>query len=184
MPGKSDLFLDAQSRDYLKLLAHWAIRDELGLPASEPAALDAAVLDEKCGAFVTLKKDHQLRGCIGYIEAYRPLRQTIQQMALAAAFQDPRFPPLVAAECENLEIEISVLSPLRTITDPDLVEPGRHGIYIVNGSAAGLLLPQVATEYGWGREEFLSQTCHKAGLAGNCWRHPDTVIRIFTAEVF
>jgi len=106
-------------------------------------------------------------------------------MAEAAAFQDPRFPPVRVDELGELEIEISVLTPLREIKDPEEIEVGKHGIMIERPPYySGLLLPQVATEYGWDRETFLEQTCIKAGLPPNAWRDPATRIYIFSAEIF
>ena len=142
------------------------------------------VLREKRGAFVTLKKTESLRGCIGYIRAVKPLYRAVEEMAAAAAFRDPRFPPVKRDELKKMSIEISVLTPLREIRDISEIEVGRHGIYIVRGDCSGLLLPQVAVEYGWGREVFLSETCHKAGLPPTAWRDNQTRIFIFSADVF
>jgi hypothetical protein len=104
-------------------------------------------------------------------------------MAVAAATEDPRFPPVSSQEMKDIAIEISVLTPLRTISDPTEIKVGRDGIVIEQGFYRGLLLPQVATEYGWTREEFLDHTCLKAGLAKGCWRQGAT-IKIFSAQVF
>ncbi len=145
--------------------------------------LASEVLKEKKGAFVTLKKHDHLRGCIGYIEARKPLYQIVGEMALAAAFDDPRFPPLRQDEFKNVAIEISVLSPLKKIKDINEIEIGIHGLYITRGFYSGLLLPQVATEYGWDRLLFLQETCHKAGLQTDAWKEKDTNIFIFSAEV-
>ncbi|NPA25215.1 MAG: AmmeMemoRadiSam system protein A [Deltaproteobacteria bacterium] len=166
--------------DQVRAVIEARLRGEKG-PDDIPAS---PVLKEKRGAFVTLKKHGELRGCIGYIEAYKPLYLTIREMARAAAFNDPRFPPLTAEEWPAVEVEISVLSPLREIDDPELIEVGRHGILLRNDPYSGVLLPQVAVEYGWNREEFLEHTCMKAGLAGDCWRRPGTRIFIFSAEIF
>ena len=125
------------------------------------------------GAFVSLHRRGQLRGCIGYIEAVKPLLQTVMEMAPAAAFQDPRFRPVQADELADLEIEISVLTPMRLIKSPDEIEVGKHGLYIVKGQNRGLLLPQVASQYHWDRQTFLEQTCHKAGLPSNAWEDSD-----------
>jgi AmmeMemoRadiSam system protein A len=122
-----------------------------------------SVLQEKRGVFVTLKKRGQLRGCIGYIQPFRPLEQAVREMALAAAFQDPRFSPLSRDELGEISVEISVLSPLKRIERPEEIEVGKHGLYIVLGNRSGLLLPQVATEYGWDALTFLEETCYKAG---------------------
>jgi len=140
------------------------------------------------GAFVTLKTRGELRGCIGQFIADRPLWQVVQQMAVASATQDPRFfgYRLRPEELGELEIEISVLSPLKRISDPlKEIELGKHGIYIKRGSAAGCFLPQVATETGWTKEEFLSHCCAgKAGLPPDAWKDPKTELYTFTAEVF
>jgi AmmeMemoRadiSam system protein A len=141
-------------------------------------------LKARCGAFVTLNKGGKLRGCIGFIAASKPLVETVKEAAEASALQDPRFEPLGRAELGAVEIEISVLSPLRPIASIEEIEVGRHGIMLRRGFHSGLLLPQVATEYGWDRETFLTHTCHKAGLEGGCWREADTHIEIFSAVVF
>lgn len=141
-------------------------------------------LQEPRGAFVTLKRHGQLRGCIGHIEARWPLAQTVSRMVLAAAFHDPRFPPLSSKEWNDLELEISVLSPLVKLKDPSQVQVGIHGLYMRRGSQAGLLLPQVPVEQGWNQETFLRQTCLKAGLNPEAWKEPETEIFVFTAEVF
>ncbi len=141
-------------------------------------------LQEKRGAFVTLKKRGRLRGCIGYILALKPLYLTIGEMAKAAAFNDPRFSPLTADELADIEIEISALTPLRKIKSIEEIEVGRHGIYIKQGFHSGLLLPQVATDNHWDRLTFLKQTCGKAGLPADAWQDKDTEIYIFSADIF
>ena len=141
-------------------------------------------LCEPRGAFVSLHRQGQLRGCIGYLEAVKPLGQTVREMAAAAAFHDPRFRPLGKEELADLEVEISVLSPMRLIKNIDEIQVGTHGLYIVQGPCRGLLLPQVATEYKWDRLTFLQQTCGKAGLPPDAWKDPDTKIYLFTAEIF
>jgi len=140
------------------------------------------------GAFVTLHlvtgEGRRPRGCIGLIESTRPIYDTVRDAAHSAAFRDPRFKPLSAEELGSVELEISVLSRLETITDTRLIVPGTHGIMLEQGPRSGLLLPQVAGERGWDRGTFLEQTCLKAGLPTGAWSNPDTVIRIFTADVF
>ena len=133
---------------------------------------------------VTLKKNGHLRGCIGYIKAYKPLCETVQEMAIAAAFRDPRFPSLKPDEVKQLTFEISVLSPLKRIHDVNEIEVGKHGLYMIRGHKSGLLLPQVATEYGWDRTTFLKETCHKAGLQPDAWMDAATEIYIFSADYF
>ncbi|MGD0217373.1 MAG: AmmeMemoRadiSam system protein A [Desulfobaccales bacterium] len=148
-------------------------------------ALEAAPpsLCQPRGAFVSLHRRGQLRGCIGYLEAVQPLGETVREMAAAAAFHDPRFRPLGREELADLEVEISVLSPMQPVSDIDQIEVGAHGLYMVQGSCRGLLLPQVATEYHWDRLTFLKQTCSKAGLPPDAWRDPATKIYLFTAEI-
>ncbi|MCK4337219.1 MAG: AmmeMemoRadiSam system protein A, partial [Candidatus Aminicenantes bacterium] len=141
------------------------------------------ILLTKKGAFVTLKKDGRLRGCIGFIEPIRPLYQTVVQAALYAAFRDKRFLPVTPQELNSLEIEISVLSPLEKIHDPEKINVGRHGLYLLKNGRSGLLLPQVAVDNGWSREMFLRQVCRKAGLPVNAWE-ADSEIFIFEAVVF
>ena len=141
------------------------------------------VLQEKRGAFVTLKKHDHLRGCIGYIEARKPLYKIVGEMALAAAFDDPRFPPLKPDELKNMAVEISILSPLKEVKDINEIKVGTHGLYITKGFHSGLLLPQVATEYGWDRLTFLRETCYKAGLQRDAWKEKDTKVFIFSAEI-
>jgi AmmeMemoRadiSam system protein A len=118
------------------------------------------------------------------IEAVKPLYQTVAEMAVAAAVEDPRFPPLTLDELPLITIEISVLSPLEEVEDVEEIEVGKHGLYIIRGFYRGLLLPQVATEYNWDRETFLQHTCLKAGLPTDCWQDQETKIYKFSAEVF
>ena len=141
-------------------------------------------LREKRGAFVTLKKQGVLRGCIGTFFAHDDLIHTVAEMARSAATADPRFDPVVPEEIDELTIEISALTPLTEIDDPSVIEVGRHGIYLTRGLNRGVLLPQVAVEYGWDREQFLDETCWKAGMDKGCWHDPRTRIEIFEAEIF
>lgn len=141
-------------------------------------------LGQKWGAFVTLTKKGQLRGCIGHIEGTQPLINTVAEMAKAAALDDPRFQPVRPDELKDIEFEISVLTPIRKIKSINEIVVGRDGIIITRGYNKGLLLPQVATEYKWDRETFLGQTCIKAGLPKNAWKDSNTLIEIFSAEVF
>jgi AmmeMemoRadiSam system protein A len=147
---------------------------------------DDPVLCEACGCFVTLHVAGELRGCIGTFVAENPLYETVYEMA-RAALRDPRFldRPIREAELGQLEIEISVLSPLQKTDDPLSLTLGQDGIYIRQGYRSGCFLPQVATETGWSKEEFLSYCCsHKAGLPANAWQNPKTEVYLFTAEVF
>ena len=181
---ESDFGLSAAEKEYLKKQVKETVQARLDGAALPDDVPESAVLKEKRGGFVTLKKRGELRGCIGYIEAWKPLYQTVREMALAAAFDDPRFPPLAKSELSELELEISVLTPLREIDDPEIIEVGRHGLLIRHGSSSGLLLPQVPVEYGWSREEFLAHTCMKAGLVSDCWRRSGCQLFIFSADVF
>jgi AmmeMemoRadiSam system protein A len=150
----------------------------------DPSTLDPE-LNQPSGAFVTLHgADGDLRGCIGSIQAIEPLSQAVASNAYNAAFRDPRFYPVRPDELPELDIEISVMSPIELVTDVNAIEVGRDGLIISRGGRAGLLLPQVATEQGWDRETFLSQTCVKAGLPSDAWRSPGCRIEKFSAEVF
>lgn len=137
-----------------------------------------------CGAFVTLREDNQLRGCIGYIEGVKPLIETIREAAVKAALEDPRFMPVTPEELPNLEIEISVLSPMEPVYNVEQIEIGKHGLLLEVGSRRGLLLPQVPMEYGWDRMTFLEQTARKAGLPEHAWADRSAKIHSFTAEIF
>jgi AmmeMemoRadiSam system protein A len=138
----------------------------------------------KAGAFVSLHLDGHLRGCIGTFDTTQPVVRQVEEMATAAATRDPRFKPVSADEVKSLDIEISVLTPPRPISSLEEIQVGLHGIVISRGYQRGVLLPQVATEYGWDRETFLTHTCRKAGLPDSAWKDPQTVVQIFTAEVF
>lgn len=151
-------------------------------PRTRQADLEG--LEFQRGAFVTLHKKGDLRGCIGNFFSEKPLVNTVEEMAIAAASQDPRFAPVSQTELDDLDLEVSVLSPLVEIDDVNKIQVGVHGIYLVSPRGRGVLLPQVATEYGWDRETFLENTCLKAGLRPGCWREPDTKVLIFSAQVF
>ena len=155
--------------------------------AGEPApdlATDDPDLREPRGAFITLKKAGQLRGCIGYIEPRAPLIEAVADNAESAALRDPRFTPVTPEELPDISIEISALTPLEPVADVEEIEVGRHGLVLSRGPNRGLLLPQVPVEWGWDREEFLEHTCLKAGLPPEAWRHDDTELLCFEAEVF
>jgi AmmeMemoRadiSam system protein A len=125
-----------------------------------------------------------LRGCIGSIQAVHPLYQAVASSAIAAAFRDPRFPPLHPGELEQLHLEISVMGPIEMVRNVEEIVVGRDGLILSQGRNAGLLLPQVASEYRWDRETFLNQTCLKAGLPRDAWRSKDCRIEKFSALVF
>ena len=150
----------------------------------EPPASASSSLNQERGAFTTLKEAGELRGCIGYTSAVKPLYITVRDTATLAATQDPRFPQVTASELPKLEYEISVLSPLRRVTDVQQIVVGQHGLLMKNGDSEGLLLPQVPVEQQWDRHTFLEQTCRKAGMRSDCWMDEDTDIFSFTAVVF
>jgi AmmeMemoRadiSam system protein A len=169
-------------RELLLQIARSAIAAHVG--AGAQAILDAGDLDQRLGgAFVTLHKRQQLRGCIGHIEADEPLARVVARCAVEASSADPRFPPVAAAELAEIDIELSLLGPLEPIDGPADFEIGRHGLVIKRGWHRGLLLPQVATEWNWDRDKFLAQTCHKAGLPADAWKYGAKIWR-FEAEVF
>jgi AmmeMemoRadiSam system protein A len=147
-------------------------------------SVDAALLNERTGgAFVTLHKGQELRGCIGHVEDDEPLMRVVVRCAVAACSSDPRFSAVSPSELAQLSIELSLLGVLEEIRGPDDIEVGRHGLVVEKGRHRGLLLPQVATEWGWDREQFLEHTCRKAGLALDAWKAGATLWR-FEAEVF
>lgn len=152
-----------------------------GLPEVEPKTEN---LKTPCGAFVTITVNDNLRGCIGYVEAFKPLAETVNEVAAKSALEDPRFPPVEPHELDRIEIEISVLSPLKSVKSIDEIKIGEHGIMIKRGWRRGLLLPQVAIEHNLTKEEFLEHTCLKAGLPHDCWKDKETEIYVFTAIVF
>ena len=148
-----------------------------------PTNLPASLMQDR-GAFVTIKENGELRGCIGYTAAVESLAKTVRDVAAHAALRDPRFHPVKAGELPKLKYEVSVLSPLRRVSDVSQIRVGSHGLMIAKGSVRGLLLPQVAKEFGWDRSAFLEQTAAKAGLPSDAWRDPDADLFMFTAVVF
>jgi AmmeMemoRadiSam system protein A len=173
---------DSTTRTLLLAIARAAIHAAL-TGADAPTAAYAAILDEQRGVFVTLTHGGRLRGCIGRIQADAPLSSLLPLMAVAAASEDPRFPALSVRELDGLHIEISLLTPLSPLVDPSTIEIGRHGLMVCARGRRGVLLPQVATEYGWSVEEFLAQTCHKAMLPTDAWKHADTAVHTFETEI-
>lgn len=176
--------LSSEIKAFLLRLARTTLERIIAGEALPSAEYRFPILSEKRGAFVTLHKKGQLRGCIGYVRPYKPLEQTIIEMTESAALHDPRFLAVEADEIKDLEIEISVLSPLQLIDDSEAITVGFHGIYLESEFRSGLLLPQVATEYGWDRETFLEHTCLKAGLGRNAWKSKTTQIYVFSANIF
>ncbi|MEE9516343.1 MAG: AmmeMemoRadiSam system protein A [Candidatus Adiutricales bacterium] len=179
-----DQGLVPEEKEILLKLARFAIMERLGSEAELPVYEPSSGLNMPCGAFVSLHRKGQLRGCIGTFSAQNPLEKTVQEMARAAAFQDPRFAPVSESEIAEIDLEISALSPMREIEDIEKIEVGRHGLYVVDGPYSGVLLPQVAVEQVWDRYTFLEQTCLKAGLDRNRWRSGDIKIFVFSAQVF
>ncbi len=148
-----------------------------------PTIPEAPQLYRRAGAFVTLTRSGVLRGCIGYPEPDRPLAVVVAGCAAAAASTDPRFIPVSVEELSDIHIEISVLTPLEPVVSVEEIIVGRHGLVVEQGSHRGLLLPQVASDWQWDRETFLSRACLKAGLRPNAWQTGALVFR-FEAEVF
>lgn len=162
-----------------KTLENYFSQKKVSLPSPS-----SPIFQKKLGAFVTLRKNGELRGCIGAFEPEKPLSQVISEMALAAAFNDPRFPPLSEDELPEIKIEISIMTPRQKIDDWEKIELGKHGVIIQNGPRSGTFLPQVATETGWNLEEFLGQLCtQKAGLPLDCYKDPSTTIYIFEVKI-
>jgi AmmeMemoRadiSam system protein A len=180
--------LDAGSRENLLSRARAAISRAIGaeplpkpqsLPGLEPFLSD----DLRAGAFVTLRMNGVLRGCIGYPEPELPLIDVVERCAVSAALSDPRFPPVTVSEWKAIDLEISVLGPIEVVGHISEIEVGRHGLVVESGRRCGLLLPQVAIEWQWDAREFASQTCAKAGLPRDAWQKGATLYR-FEAEVF
>lgn len=184
MSSNTQSGLTTEEKAALIELARATIRARATGEALPAVPEDTDALSRKAGAFVSLHRRGMLRGCIGYVEAVMPLARAVQDMAISAAFQDPRFEPLTSEELEDLDIEISVLTPFEKITSPDCIEVGRHGLMIRKGSRSGLLLPQVPVQFGWNRDVFLSQTCLKAGLGPDAWQDPDSELYVFSADIF
>jgi len=173
---------DKEKRELLRI-ARSSI-DSVLRELHEEVNAGTAQLQEPSGVFVTLRRGGELRGCIGYVEARLPLVEAVKEVAVKAAMEDPRFYPLSLKELGSIEIEISVLSPLLRITDPQAIEVGKHGLVIDAGFARGLLLPSVPVEYHWTREEFLGHTALKAGLPQDIWKTDQARIYSFTTETF
>ncbi len=178
------MFNDTQKKRLLKVA-----RDTIAEYAKTKKILDVKesdpLLNESLGAFVTLHKNKKLRGCIGMTIGRGPLCLTIRNMAIAAAFEDTRFMPVTEEEVDDIDIEISVLSKMKLINDPEEIVMGKHGVLVKSGFRSGLFLPQVAAEFAYSKEEFLSVLCaEKAGLPSDAWKKEGIEIYIFTAEIF
>jgi AmmeMemoRadiSam system protein A len=177
------LFLSDTDRRAMLELARRAIADAVSLQKPLQVIPQNGVFSEKHGVFVTIQARGRLRGCIGVVEAFEPLGESVARCAASAALHDPRFSPVCAEELPDLNLEISVLSKPEPIR-PENIEIGKHGLLVAQGVKRGLLLPQVAVEHKLGRERFLEETCRKAGLKAEAWQEPGTQILGFTCEVF
>ena len=179
------MFTEDQKRALVRIARDAVVRATSRTAGAEIAVADAGAFPEASGAFVTLKRGGHLRGCIGTLDCRHSLPEEIARVAVSAAREDPRFEPLRASELEDLEVEVSILGPLERIDpfDEQAFEIGTHGLVVEDGWRRGLLLPQVATERGWDRETFLSQTSLKARLPSDAWRTGATVYR-FAGEAF
>lgn len=175
--------LEDKEKDTLLGIARLAIASYIVDKRIPVVKSEEKSLNMKCGVFVSIHKDGDLRGCIGVFTSDDPLYKTIAVMAVSAAFEDPRFDPVAEEEVKEIDIEISVLTPLKKIADPKEIEVGRDGIYIVKGSHKGVLLPQVAVEHDFDRNMFLDHTCLKAGLKAGAWRE-GAEIYTFEADIF
>lgn len=175
-------FLAADDRQRLLTLARRALTARVRHDRP-PAVERGGALDLPCGAFVTIHHRGSLRGCLGRIEADQPLSEVVGHLAAVVSDSDPRFNPVSPGELDQLDIEISVLTPPREVTSLDDIDVGRHGLIVEQGRFRGLLLPQVATEHGWDRRTFVEQTCHKAGLSADAWTRGARLL-VFEAEVF
>ena len=176
--------LNNEEKTVLLKLARSTLESRLNVrhaPTPDPSALTPA-LRSPSGAFVSLHRHGELRGCVGIPEARQPLYRAVMDAAASAAFADPRFSALTRAELAGLEIEISVLTESQPVSS-DQIRVGVNGLVISQGGRRGLLLPQVAVERGWDSQRFLEETCRKAGLAADAWRQ-GARIEAFEAEVF
>ena len=183
--GRGRDMLDKNQKKRLLEIARNSIEAYLKTGKKMEITESDPLLVKEMGAFVTLHEHGQLRGCIGNLSGGEPLYLTVRDMAVEAAVGDPRFSPVELSELKDIEIEISALSPMQRIDDPEKIQLGIHGVLVRRGFNSGVFLPQVATETGWSKEEFLSSLCaQKAGLSPNAWKDKSTEIYIFTAEVF
>jgi len=179
------MLLNSESRKTLLKIARDSINNYLETGTRMDVETTDEVLKSDMGAFVTLHEHGNLRGCIGHMAATGPLYLTVRDMAIAAAVEDHRFRPVTLREMDDIDIEISVLTPMEKISDYNIIEPGKHGVMVRRGMRSGVYLPQVATETGWDREEFMNSLCaQKAGIPVDAWKTGDCEIYIFTAEVF
>lgn len=177
--------LNKEERDFLLRSARNAIKTYLETGQMEITPTPDQLLKEGRGAFVTLRKGEELRGCIGFLESGKPLYETVCEMAVEAAVNDPRFPPVSFSELAGLSVEISILTRPVKVSGPEAIVMMRDGVIVRRGNRQGVFLPQVAEETGWDKEKFLSVLCaNKAGLPADAWKENDTEIYTFQAEVF
>lgn len=175
--------LSQGDKEKLLWIARETLTEYLTTGTTPDCVVDEPSLCQEVAVFVTLRRrDGELRGCIGRVEVSGPLYRTVQDCAISAATNDFRFPPVTAPELDDVIIEISALSPFQPVRSPDEIQVGKHGLLIRKGFRVGLLLPQVASDRGWSRDEFLRALCYKAGLPTDAWRDAD--LYVFSAEVF
>jgi uncharacterized protein len=172
-----------EQRELLRI-ARATLREHARAGRLPPGKPHRDTLLAPAAVFVTLHAGGQLRGCIGTTTAERPIYRAVQEMAVAAATRDPRFPPITADELPALDIEISVLGPIRAVAGPEEIQIGRDGVVVEGRGKRGLLLPQVATEAGWGATAFVERTCQKAGLPKDAWTAADVTVSVFSTQVF
>lgn len=175
--------LDERDRRELLRIARATLRENLSTGFLPPGSPHRASLLAPSGAFVTIKVADELRGCMGRVEADKPLYLVVEELTVAASTRDPRFEPIRLEEVKSARLSISVLSPLVAGT-LEQIEVGKHGLVVTRGPRRGLLLPQVAVEHGWDAAKLLEETCAKAGLPANACDEPDTTLELFTADVF
>lgn len=177
--------LDENAQKEALEIARKTLEEYLSLRKTLSLSAKNEILNQPLGCFVTLRKNDELRGCIGEFEPSQPLFKVIQEMAIAAATEDPRFPPVKSEELKEIKIEISVMTPKKKIGNWKEIQLGKHGVVIQKDNRAGTFLPQVATETGWNLEEFLAQLCsQKAGLSPDCYKDPSVNFFTFEAQVF
>jgi uncharacterized protein len=182
MSSESDIIDDRDRRELLRI-ARATLREHLSTGYLPPGSPHRKTLLAPGGAFVTIHVDGALRGCMGRIEADKPLYLAVEELTVAAATRDPRFDPLRLEDLKETRLTVSLLSAPEKVS-PEQIVLGKHGLVVTRGPRRGLLLPEVATEHGFTVEQFLDETCAKAGLPHGAWREPETRVEVFTADVF
>lgn len=165
-------------------IARGAVLAHLGVAPMPALPAEGRLATEERGVFVTLHADDRLRGCVGAFGGRGPLAQAVARLAVAAASQDPRFPPVTASEIAALRVSLSVLAPARPLEAPEALRAGVDGLLVTRGWHRGALLPKVAVEHGWDARTFLKHACLKAGLPADAWEDPETRVEAFEAEEF